>query len=116
MSDDYLMNIASILFFTCYVPEFYANFINKNANINNVIEKIVMLIATTFAFSYSLKINNKSLIINYGPLFALDIIALSMRSYYAYRNRNINVKVIENSHIPIHENIDNPMHDIENNL
>ncbi len=78
-----------------------------------------MLIATTFAFSYSLKTNNQALIINYGPAFALDVVALSMRSYYAYRNRNINVKVIENNslsiHNPIHE-IENPLHEIENNM
>jgi hypothetical protein len=116
MSDDYLMNIASILFFVCYVPEFYANFINKNSNCYNVIEKVVLLIATTFAFSYSLKVNNKSLIINYGPLFALDVIALSMRLYYAYKNININVRVIKNGHISIQQCIENQMHDIENNL
>jgi len=109
MSDEYLMNIASVLFFTCYAPEFYANFVNKNANINNVIEKVVMLIATTFALSYSIKINNKSLIFNYGPLFALDTIALSIRSYYAYKNRNIDVKV--NCNV-----IDNPMHDDDTDL
>ena len=105
MSYDYLMNIASVLFFMCYIPEFYANYINKNANINNVIEKVVMLIATTFAFSYSLKINNSSLIINYGPIFTLDIIALSMRSYYAYKNRHRDVKVLANEH----EIIENPV-------
>jgi hypothetical protein len=117
MSHDYLMNIASILYFICYVPEFYANYANKNANVNNVIEKVVMLIATTFALSYSLKINNQALIINYGPVFALDIVALSMRSYYAYKNRNIDVKVIENDslsiHNPIHD-VENPLHDVEN--
>jgi hypothetical protein len=110
MSDDFLMNIASTLYFICYIPEFYANYANKNANLNNVIEKIVILIATTFAFSYSLKINNQALIINYGPVFALDIVALSMRSYYAYKNRNINVKVIENGDLSMHD-VENPMHD-----
>ena len=111
MSHDYLMNIASTVYFICYVPEFYANYVNKNANLNNVIEKIVILIATTFALSYSLKINNPALIINYAPVFALDIVALSMRSYYAYKNRDRNVKVIENG---LHQSVENPMHDIEN--
>ena len=116
MSYDYLMNIASALFFLYYIPEFYANYINKNAKLNNVFEKVVMLIATTFAFSYSLKINNKALIINYGPAFALDIIALSMRSYYAYRNRSINVKVNTTIHDTIHNPIHNPIHDLDNAL
>jgi len=111
MSDDYLMNIASTLFFLYYIPEFYANYINKNANLNNVIEKVVMLIATTFAFSYSLKIKNQALIINYAPAFALDIIALIMRSYYAYKNRNRDVKVIVNGPLHSHKSIENPMHD-----
>ena len=120
MSHDYLMNIASILYFICYVPEFYANYANKNANVNNVIEKVVMLIATIFAFSYSLKINNQALIINYGPVFALDIVALSMRSYYAYKNRHRDVKVIENGIVhesvenPLHQDIENPMYDSKN--
>jgi hypothetical protein len=100
------MNIASVLYFICYVPEFYANYVNKNANLNNVIEKVIMLIATIFALSYSLKINNQALIINYAPVFTLDVVALSMRSYYAYKNRNRDVKVIENGC----QSIENPMH------
>jgi len=106
MTHDYLMNIASVLYFICYVPEFYANYVNKNANLNNVIEKVIMLIATIFALSYSLKINNQALIINYAPVFTLDVVALSMRSYYAYKNRNRDVKVIENGC----QSIENPMH------
>ena len=107
MTHDYLMNIASVLYFICYVPEFYANYVNKNANLNNVIEKVVMLIATIFALSYSLKINNQALIINYAPVFTLDVVALSMRSYYAYKNRNRDVKVIEN---PMYKDLTNPMY------
>ena len=33
MSNDYLMNTASTLFFICFIPEFYANYVNKNANL-----------------------------------------------------------------------------------
>jgi len=107
MSSDYLMNIATGLYFVCYIPEFYANYINKNANIYNVFEKVVMVTATGFGFGYSLSINSQPLIYNYGPLFALDIIALSMRSYYAYKNIGREVRVI------LVEQIDtNPMHDI----
>jgi hypothetical protein len=113
MSDDYLMNIASVLFFLYYIPEFYANYVNKNANVNNVLEKVVMLVATTFAFTYSLKTNNQALIINYGPAFALDMIALSMRSYYAYLNRNVTLH--ETSQLATHD-VENPMHDVETPL
>ena len=112
MSYNYLMNTASILFFICYIPEFYANYVNKNANLYNVFEKIVMLSATTFALSYSIKIKNQSLIINYGPIFALDFIALNMRCYYAYKNRNYDVRVLTND---LEHDIENPMQKIKNN-
>jgi hypothetical protein len=102
------MNIATGLYFVCYIPEFYANYINKNANIYNVFEKVVMVTATGFGIGYALSINSKPLIYNYGPLFALDLIALSMRSYYAYKNIGREVRVL------LIEQIDtNPMHDIK---
>jgi hypothetical protein len=112
MSNDYLMNTASTLYFICYIPEFYANYINKNANFYNVLEKIIILTATTFALSYSIKINNQALIINYGPLFALDLIALNMRCYYAYKNRYRDVRVITNGN-DLGSNIENPMHELD---
>jgi uncharacterized protein with PQ loop repeat len=84
MDSDYLMYAATILYLVCYVPELYANYINKNANIYNIPEKIIMLSAASLAFSYSIVTNNNALIINYGPTVALDIIALLMRVYYAY--------------------------------
>jgi hypothetical protein len=103
------MNISSILFFICYIPEYYANYINKNANVYNVFEKIVILSATTFALSYSVKINNQTLVINYAPLFVLDTIALYMRGYYAYKNRFRNMR-IEND---LRHDIENPMHQLD---
>jgi hypothetical protein len=113
MSNDYLMNTASTLFFICYVPEYYANYINKNANLYNVFEKIVMLSATIFALSYSIKINNQALIINYGPLFALDIVALYMRCYYAFKNRFRDVRVVINDNY-VEKHVENPMHELDN--
>lgn len=106
MSTDYLMNIATTLYFICYIPEFYANYINKNANIYNVVEKVVMISATGFGLGYSISINNRALIINYAPLFAFDSIALIMRGYYAYKNRERDVRVLIDSENPIHINSD----------
>jgi hypothetical protein len=103
MSTDYLMNTATVLYLLCYVPEFYANYINKNANLYNVFEKVVMLAATSFGLSYAVNIDNQTLISNYAPLITLDSIALIMRSYYAYKNRHINVRIIDQ------EEIINPM-------
>jgi hypothetical protein len=109
-SSDYLMNIATGLFFICYIPEFYANYVNKNANIYNVFEKVILLTATGFGFGYALSIKNKTLVYNYGPLFALDALALCMRGYYAYRNRGHEVRVITEE-FDIESNR-NPMHHI----
>lgn len=81
------MNTASALFFICYIPELYANWKNKNANFYNIPEKVVLLVASGFAFSYSIVNNDLALISNYGPLLALDIIAFGMRLYYVYNNK-----------------------------
>jgi len=111
--NEYLMNIASSLFFICYIPEFYANYKNKNANIYNVFEKIVMLGGSGFALGYATQSSNNALLINYAPLFALDSIALLIRAYYAYKNRNRNVSVLQDNDDEI---IENPMHICDENL
>jgi lipid-A-disaccharide synthase-like uncharacterized protein len=90
---EYLMNVASSLFFICYIPEFYANYKNKNANLYNVFEKIVMIGGSAFALSYALQTENNALIVNYAPIFTLDAIALFIRAYYAYINRHIDVSI-----------------------
>ena len=82
MGYDYLMNIASVAFIGCYIPELYANYKNKNANIYNVPEKVVMLVGSTFALAFAIVNENDPLILNYAPIFALDIVALLMRVHY----------------------------------
>jgi len=89
MAFNYLMYSASVLYFICYLPELYANYKNKNANIYNVPEKFIMLIATILAFSYAIINNNTELITNYGPILLLDSLALGMRCYYAYNNKSL---------------------------
>jgi len=81
------MNTASALFFICYIPELYANYKNKNANFYNMPEKAVLLLASGFAFTYAIVNNDEALIVNYGPLLGLDIIAFLMRLYYVYKNK-----------------------------
>ena len=110
MSSDYLMNTATVLYLVCYIPEFYANYINKNANLYNVFEKVVMLTATSFGLGYAVTIENQTLISNYGPLVALDSIAFIMRAYYAYKNRHIDVRIIDQ------QEIKNPIQIDENDL
>lgn len=80
------MNAASACFFLCYIPELYANYHNKNANLYNVPEKVIMLLGTGLAFSYAAVNNDESLMINYGPILGLDIIAFGMRAYYAWNS------------------------------
>jgi uncharacterized protein with PQ loop repeat len=96
MNYEYLMNLATLMFFICYIPELYANYKNKNANIYNLPEKILVLSGTAFAFAYACSVNDSVLITNYAPLLTLDIIALLMRSYYTYKN-HINKESIPNS-------------------
>lgn len=84
MNGDYLMYVASFLYLSCYIPELYANYMNKNANIYNLPEKVLMLLATGCGFSYAMLNSNIALMVNYGPMLLLDISALGMRIYYAY--------------------------------
>lgn len=49
-------------------------------------EKVVILVGSTFALSYSIMLEDRTLMINYAPLFALDFIAFVMRAYYACKN------------------------------
>ena len=113
MSHDYLMNTASLLFFICYIPEFYANYINKNANFYNVFEKVLMLSGTIFGLSYAIETKSNALLFNYIPLFCLDTTALLMRSYYAYRNRDRDVRVLLDKNI-LEYSIENPIQEINN--
>jgi len=92
MVANYLMYSASILYFTCYVPELYANYKNKNGNIYNVPEKVIMIIASTLGLTYALLNENTELITNYAPLLLLDTFALLMRLYYAYINHYLLIK------------------------
>ena len=107
MNSDYFMYTASFLYLFCYIPELYANYKNKNANMYNIPEKIIMLIATTCGLTYSLINNNVALTINYGPMLLLDIIALLMRFYYANNNKinNYNTNNINNDIYIIDYNI-----------
>jgi uncharacterized protein with PQ loop repeat len=104
MHDEYLMYTASALYFVCYLPELYANYKNKNANFYNVPEKVLIFVGTLFALSYSIRTENKALIINYTPILFCDTLSLTMRFYYAYENH---VKIIVNNENINNENSDN---------
>jgi hypothetical protein len=72
------------------------------------------LAGSVFGLAYSLKSDNKALIINYVPMLTLDTIALIIRSYYAYRNRYIDVTV---NFVDMNKNnlIESPIFIVHNN-
>ncbi len=84
---DYLMNICTFCYLVCYVPDLYANYKNKNANIWNIPEKVLIFIGTGFALAFAVVTEDKALLTNFAPLFVLDGASMGMRSYYALRNR-----------------------------
>jgi len=113
---NYLMNMASLFFFLCYIPEAYANIRNKNANVYNIPEKVIMLCGTSLALAYAISINDTSLILNYAPLMSLDFTMLVIRVYYAYYYKNIdNTELVEIHDIEYQSPIQNPIHNIESN-
>ena len=84
---DYLMNICTACYLVCYVPDLYANYKNKNANVWNIPEKVMIFIGTGFALAFAVLTEDTALITNFAPLFILDGASMGMRSYYAYKNR-----------------------------
>jgi lipid-A-disaccharide synthase-like uncharacterized protein len=86
MDYEILMYTATGFYFVCYVPELYANYKNKNANLYNIPEKVLLLLGSILAFSYALQLGNVSIIVNYGLSLGIDVVALSMRLYYAFQN------------------------------
>ena len=104
MEYGYLMNIATGLYFICYIPELYANYRNKNANIYNVPEKVVIFIGTSFALAYSVVNMNTALIANYAPLMFLDTVAMMMRIYYVYRQAPVETTLPRECHDDTQDN------------
>ena len=84
---DYLMNICTVCYLICYVPDLYANYINKNANVWNIPEKVLIFVGTGFALAFAVVTEDKALLANFAPLFVLDGASMGMRTYYACRNR-----------------------------
>ena len=86
-NDSYLMYMATALFSFCYVPTLYADFRNKNANLYNLPERIVLLCAMFLGITYAIRIQNMTLVIHYVPNICLETCTLLMKSYYASQNK-----------------------------
>ena len=114
MDQEYLMYIASLLYFICYVPILYADCKNKNANIYNLPERLIMLAATTFALIYSINIQKNALIVNYAPNLIMESGAVILKIKYIIDNYN-NEKnnTIENL---VESKVLSPIHNLDNNI
>jgi hypothetical protein len=101
MPNEIIMYTATGFYFICYIPELYANYKNKNANLYNVPEKILLLFGSILAFTYAVQLGDTSIIVNYGLAVGIDFVALSMRIYYALHNQkkvnSLSTIIVDNS-------------------
>jgi hypothetical protein len=104
MNYDYLMYIATALYFACYIPILNADIKNKNANLNNLPERVLSITASTFAVVYAVKIDSIPLKINYIPHVIIESFVLGVKIVYIYRNgcSTKTVDVIQSMDSPIH--------------
>jgi len=86
MADQSLMFAATGFYFICHVPELYANYVNKNANMYNMPEKLFMLLGTVLAVTYAIQLGDSAILTNYGLQLGIDVVALTMRGYYVWLN------------------------------
>ena len=86
MVGNYLMYSATAIYLSVYIPTFYAEFKNRNANIYNLPERIFLIIGSLFGLSYSILNNNTELIVNYTPHLMLEIIILCIKIRFAHQN------------------------------
>jgi hypothetical protein len=84
--EDYLMYTATALYFACYVPILYADMKNKNANLNNLPERVLSLAAGIFAIVYAIRIDSTPLKVNYIPHVIIETFVLVVKIVYVYRN------------------------------
>jgi hypothetical protein len=101
MPNEIIMYTATGFYFICYIPELYANYKNKNANLYNVPEKILLLFGSILAFTYAIQLGDTSIIVNYGMSVGIDFVALLMRIYYAIHNQkkvnSLSTIIVDNS-------------------
>jgi len=87
VADQRLMFAATGFYFVCHVPELYANYVNKNANMYNMPEKLFMLLGTVLAVTYAIQLGDSAILTNYGIQLGIDVVALTMRGYYVWSGR-----------------------------
>lgn len=106
------MYTATGFYFCCYLPELYANYVNKNANIYNLPEKILLLFGSILAFAYSLQLGDMSIIVNYSLALFIDCVAIVVRGYYIVINHKKNLAVTNCSFSDVAVGEVNETHDV----
>lgn len=84
--DDILMYMATAFYLMCYVPTVYADFKNANCNVYNLPERILSVMGTALGLAFGLRINNTSIVVNYGCHIGLEVLTLAIKGYYASKN------------------------------
>lgn len=84
--DDILMYMATACYLMCYVPTVYADFKNANCNVYNLPERILSVMGTALGLAFGLRINNTSIVVNYGCHIGLEVLTLVIKGYYASKN------------------------------
>ena len=97
MNPDYFMYSATFIYLVSTIPDIYANYKNKNANLYNLMDKGLMLIACCLGLTFGIFTNNMPVIINYLPSVFLDIFSLTLRIYYASQNKFKSLPGIQNT-------------------
>ena len=83
---EYVLYAATFLYVSATLPDIYATYKNKNANIYNLFDKCILLAAGSLGMTFGILTKNTPIIINYAPSVFLDILSLSLRIYYASKN------------------------------
>jgi uncharacterized protein with PQ loop repeat len=84
---DFVMYSATAFNVVSVLPELYANYVNKNANVYNLPEKIMLVLGCSLGMTYGILSNNTPVFINYLCFVVLESISFGMRVYYSLYNK-----------------------------
>ena len=83
---DFLLYMATALFLSCSIPTIFADIKNKNCNIYNLPECMLVIVACALGIAYGMSIQNMAVVISYSPSICIETVVLCVKTYYAYQN------------------------------
>jgi len=86
MSENYLMYTSIVLHSLCYIPIVYADVKNKNANMYNLPDRFISILAIIFGGAYAYRINNTTLMLNYVIFLVLESGNICTKLYFIRKN------------------------------